>query len=847
MKRREALVVLSSAALSVTGCGGGSGPVDPSPPPPPPSGSLTNVSGTITIPSGASVAPDSLTLKVMGQTATPSAAGAFSLGVSPIAPTLAIAADSNGNGILAGFLDPATGATSITPRTTGVVLCWFAMGGPFLPANTKSQVLSLLSADPRMDALGAVIAQRIAVNARAVVDGDSQIAAALAVVLDALVPPGLQATETPSLASVPQVILTPQVEQSGVRVRTDNVITGIDFANYFRRPVTVYVYEVQTTTNNVVTNIVPARLVAGPLTLGEPTSLTPVGGFLSFLTGTTPFDPFTFGPVALALNGASDTTTFEVVVLGPSANGVIPPFFGAARYATHVAGWNTAITTMFARTYFVDVVYALFLEASGFASLLPTSPSLVTAGTTTQNAVGAPFPPTGGNAGLPPSTVGLRAKFKALEAQVGLINSEIDSYKSTAPSTMDPISAAALTLTSTVDWRASLATGTNFVAKLASPFSGARANGALSRLFNNLAEADRGALWTVKLSKASATITPVSPTVDAGAQVALAVVLSADLTGTYEYRWTQNGTGSTLSAPDAAEAISITSLQKTVNLITVAQQTGQISLQVEVYEIQNFGGRLLTTTATTSVRILQRSTISPNPKALFRGNQQLFTVSVVGTLPAGAKYLWNVTGTAGTIGSIGVVTTTVPTINYTAVNQGDDVLHVQITDAAGLLLSRSSAVINVDPPGFIDFTISGNWDQQKTPANGRYFYGDMQAIRSAAPVPNLDWLSIVFNVAPDTSIGVLLSIFVSPTHVFAAGQTFPKVLAPITPTPGSWQLTLAKDQSDVENSDQFAPAGTGTLTVVSASVRGDGKWVGSFAWTISNGSGTITGTAAAVW
>ena len=325
------------------------------------------------------------------------------------------------------------------------------------------------------------------------------------------------------------------------------------------------------------------------------------------------------------------------------------------------------------------------------------------------------------------------------------------------------------------------------------------------------------------------------------------MVLSADLTGTYEYRWTQNGTGSTLSAPDAAEAISITSLQKTVNLITVAQQTGQISLQVEVYEIQNFGGRLLTTTATTSVRILQRSTISPNPKALFRGNQQLFTVSVVGTLPAGAKYLWNVTGTAGTIGSIGVVTTTVPTINYTAVNQGDDVLHVQITDAAGLLLSRSSAVINVDPPGFIDFTISGNWDQQKTPANGRYFYGDMQAIRSAAPVPNLDWLSIVFNVAPDTSIGVLLSIFVSPTHVFAAGQTFPKVLAPITPTPGSWQLTLAKDQSDVENSDQFAPAGTGTLTVVSASLRGDGKWVGSFAFTISNGSGTITGTAAAVW
>ncbi len=837
--------------MALVACGGNTNPISPPPPPgppPPPPTGLTTVSGTLTVPSGSSFSPTALTVAGMGRSTAPTSAGSFSLGVSPIAPTLAIARDANGNGIMAGFLDPATGAAAITPRSTGVALAWFAMGGPFLPAPAKSQALALLTADSRLDALGTVIGQRIAANPKAVVDGDAQIASALGALLDALVPPAaITAPEAQLGDNAPQIIIAPITEQGGVALRTDGVVTGIDLSNSFRRPVKVYVYEVRKSTNGVATDIVPAKLVAGPLSMDEPLNLTPVGGISALLNGAKPFDAFTIGPIELALDGTSDETTFEVVVIGPSANGVTPAFFGAARYASQVADWNAAVGDMFLRTYFIDTVYAYVLELSGFASLLPTLPSLVPAASNLRNALGNPFPPLPSGPPLPSNGVGLRNNLKNIEQQMQFITDGYDEFKNVGPLSLDSVGAAAMNQINKVDWQASLRTGSNFVAKLASPFSGAKANGALSRLFSNLADADRGVMWTVTLSKAKATINPPSPLVDAGGIVALTLALSSDLTSTYDYEWSQNGTGSELSASDAPAAGSITTKQKSVNLSAMPDQTGEIVVQVAVYDIATPGRRVLVTRASTKVRILQRSTISPSPKALFRGNQQVFTVAAVGTLPAGAKYVWNVVGQAGTIGSVGQVTTTVPSINYTAVNKGDDQLKVQITDASGLLLSRSTAVINVDPSSFFECTIAGFWDRERTPANGRYFYGDMTAQRSLAPESGLDWLTIICNIAPDDTIGVFLGIFVPTNHVFAAGQTFTRIQTPNAPTARSFNMFLSVDQNDVENSNQRTPEGTGTLTLTSINNRSDGKKEGLFSFTLSNGSGTIIGTTSAAW
>ena len=855
VSRRDAVAILSSLVLTVAGCGGGDpsggtpppAPPPPAPPPPPPPAGLPVVSGSLSLPAGSSLTPRVLSLNVMGQTVKPSSSGAFTVGLSPTAPSMAIVTDSTGTGIMAGMLDPVTGATSITPRTTAVTLAWFALGGPFLPATVKSQALAWLAADPHMDTLGTVIASRIVANPHAIVDGDTQIATALTSVLDALVPASIELAEpAPALRqdSAPQMVITPPTDQSGVSVRADGSIVGIDLSNNLRRPLKVYVYEVQKSESGVTTDIVPARLVAGPLDMGEPVAFTGVGGLLSLLSSSVPFDPFTLGPVPLSLDGTSDVTIYEVVVIGPSANGVIPAFFGAARYATHLAGWNSAIEKLFARTYFVDVIYALLIEASGFSSMLPTLPSLVSAGPTTKEIVGWPWTATGPKPAIPEEVASLIQIFKAVQTTMHGGNIH-EVYLGNAPSLLDDASAAALRLVNEIDWKASLKTGNDFVASLASPFSGFRSNGALSKLFRTLQEADRGVMWTVKVSKSSATILPDDPSGQVGVPLTLSAVLSADLTGTYEYEWTQDSAAGRMSASDGQGTATLTTRATSITLTPGLEQLTPIKMTVTVVDVGTPGRRPIVARAFVKV-LMRKATIIPVSVALRRTQQQIFTVKVAGdALPTGTKYRWTVVGNSGTIGT-GTITTTTPSITYTALTKGTDTLNLKILDASDELLARTSATISVDPDSLVEFTISGTWDPEKTPANGHYSYGDVVAIRSSAPAPNLDWLTIAANiVGSDQTIGVLVSVFVSPSWVFASGQTFSRTLA--VAVPGTFQLTLAQDQNDVDDSDQWAPAGNGTLTMVSVQKGADNKWHGQMSFTIDSGAGMIVGICNAVW
>ncbi|MGH7594334.1 MAG: hypothetical protein ACRELE_10860, partial [Gemmatimonadales bacterium] len=319
LTRRQVLIlfanmVAASGGISVLGCSSGT-PTGSNPPPPPNTGtntSLPQVNGTVVLPSGSTLSTNTLTLQSMGQR-IPLPSAAFGIGVSPNSPSLALVTDTHGNGIMAGFLD-VTGAIppAITPHSTGVVLSWFALGGPFVPANLKAQLLSLLDADPTMSTLGGVMASRIAADPLAVVNGDAQIATALNTALDAL---NNGATSTISPESLrddppPTIKVSPTVAQGGVSVRLDNAIVGVDIANTYRRPVQVYVYEVQTKTligtSEVPTDISPAKLVAGPFDMGEPTAFTALGGLLAFLAQPAPFKSVTLGPIGLGLDGTSD-------------------------------------------------------------------------------------------------------------------------------------------------------------------------------------------------------------------------------------------------------------------------------------------------------------------------------------------------------------------------------------------------------------------------------------------------------------------------------------------------------------------------------------------------------------
>jgi hypothetical protein len=879
LSRREVVALLTSVAMGLAGCSSapstGSGP--PPPPPPPPAG-LGQVTGSVSLPSGSGLSPSTLSLKVMGQSIGLTAAATFSVGVSPSAPTMALLTDADGNGVMAGFLDSTVASSqTIDPRSTGAVLTWFALGGPFLPANVKSQVLALLSADPTMDTLGGVIAQRIAAVPLAIVNADAQVATALNAAVATLtagtagsiggtadlaaVPyPTISVKSEPNDGSAPST----QTTQGGVNVQSDNTIAGIDIANSYRRPVRAYVYETQTLTAGVVMDISPATLFAGPFDLGEPATLAPTSGIHPFVSQPAPFHSFTISPIALVLDGASDQTTYEVVVIGPSASGVIPPFFGAARYANEVAGWTAAIDNLSAQSFYTDVVHALLLEMTGLGSILPTSPNLVAAGVNTRSIYGNPLANT--------NTIGLPNSPQALGAQLAIAindfpaivaaakrNSKLLGLQDIEETIVDPNVAAVIAKMNSIDWQASVQSGASFAMKLTLPLSNLpnyQANGALGKLLANLANADPGLLWQVEAGKAQVTITPPNPAVNSpGGMVALTAVLSSDLTGTYEFDWSSNSVYATFSAADQPGALAaITTRDLTVNLNTSPRDVSPIVVTLAVYEVVG-GTRAFLTRLTTTVTLLQKSTLSPPSAVLAVGDQKTFIVNVSGTLPpTGVKYVWSVVGGSGSIGPTSPVTTTAPQITYTAQQKGTDTLSVQVLDANNNLLSAASAAIGVASDSYIELTIAGTWDPTRQPPDGSYTYVDGFGLRQVATgQPNLDAIGLIYDVVSGntgTVPAVSIYLFLAPGAPVSQGQVFTNYGGTGVFSPGQFVLDLALNQTNPSdpNGGTYAARGTGTFTITSLGSGVGGTTVMKYTLNIASPSGgVISATGSGQW
>ena len=713
-----------------------------------------------------------------------------------------------------------------------------------MPGNIKSLALALLNADPSMDTLGNVVAQRIAASPLAMVNGDPQIAAALAAAVATLSAGGslIGPRDAHLMGEPPTLVITPAFDQGGVNVRSDNAIIGIDIANSYRRPVKAYVYETRTMTGSTPTDIVPAKLVAGPFDIGEPIALTTTGAAVrSFLASTAPFKSFTINPIPLALDGTSDQTTFEVVIIGPSATGVAPDFFSAPRYATAVPVWNSAIDAMFALTYYCDFMYGAMLELTGFASTLPNSPNLVAAGLTTKGFHPLPFAGSGRSALPTPIgnlVPGLNKSLNDVLASQDLIN----QYLTVAPSIMATVEAMALQQVNKVDWRASLQTATNFFSKLGGAFSNYHAGASFNKAFQNLSAADAGYLWTVVVAKQQVTIAPINPSVQGGQQVTLTAVLGPALTSTYEFDWTQS---SRLSAVgEANSGVAINTGKTSVNLIVPEGETGPIAVHLAVYDVAN-GKHTLVAIGDSSVDVLKTATITPATPILSRGDNQTFTVTVAAPLQPGAQYLWTLTGNAGSIGALNFVTTTVPTLVYHANQKGTDTLGVQVLDASNRLIAKVSATINVDPDPFIAFVVGGFWAPSTAPANGAYSFTDFTGTRQAG-TSSLDALLSDFDQTAKAD-GVTLVLVVPTGGGLTTGQTFTKVQQG-QPTAGQFVLSLSVNLSDPANSTVGAPGDSGSLTLTTVTRLADGTYVGQYSFSISNGTGgTISGNGAGRW
>jgi hypothetical protein len=228
-------------------------------------------------------------------------------------------------------------------------------------------------------------------------------------------------------------------------------------------------------------------------------------------------------------------------------------------------------------------------------------------------------------------------------------------------------------------------------------------------------------------------------------------------------------------------------------------------------------------------------------------------VAVTGTLPSNVQYRWTLNGTAGSIGAASVVTTSVPSIVYTAGNlTGNDLLHVDVIDPGGTLYAKATVGVGVVGPTSIQFTLTGPWNPDRQPPNGHYSYSTGDAVREPSPGgAGLDAIFLVYDVgAVDATIGALVTVLVPAGSLIRTGDTFTKFPPGSNGTTVAFQLTLSTNQSDPDNVDarQWAPDGTGTLKFDAVNQALDGTWVLQYSFTITNAGGaTIIGSGVGRW
>jgi hypothetical protein len=776
---------------------------------------------------------------------------------------------ADGRGILGAMLDPTVSSVQpISSRSTAVALLWFALGGPMVRPEVKSSLLAQLSVDAAVDPLAAVISTRVAAAPYAVVNGDTAIAAALSTALTTVsgvtlelfadAAPSSAPSLAPSLASSlasasataanePVIFLSPETAQSDCEVRLSSTTApGVVISNFGRRELRVFVYLVQTRTNGATMNIVPARQIGSPIDVGQPTAYTALASIRAFLNQPTPFRGSPTAPVPLPLDGASDESFYEIVVIGPSTRPTAPAFFAQQRYAPHVATWNAAIEELFNRVYYGDLVYALLLELGGLGSVIPDPPSLALVVSSTAPAIPHTTDPT-----TPRVPQGTFAAVQAMKNNINGIALNTESIRvgfEQLGSVSDPASRDALSKLGLVDWTATIKNAHEFVLKLASPLDNYRPNGTLFKILDDLARVERGALWNARIAKSSVRILPVNPGVVAGEEITLSIELSPDLTSSYEFEWTNSASLATLSAVgEVNSGRTIVTRKLQVRLTTDASETTDITLGVVAYDVAN-NRRTRVSSDSTIVRIVPLGVITPDNTVLRVGDRQTFVVTAPITTPAGAKYLWNLIGGAGSIGTLNLQTTSVPSIVYTAVHSGSDRLEVQVADSSDRLLAKAATQVLVDPEEFVEINLSGAWDLQRTPPPGRYRYRDHRGIRSASPGGGgLDALFFGFNFSGDTP-GVLITLQLPTGAPVTNGLTFTKNQEGQNFGSLQFAITMSVNQNDVANSSQRAILGTGTLQFANVRRVDNSYWSAEYTFNAFGPSGgTLTGQGKNRW
>lgn len=877
LSRRDFVQAGLVGALGLAGCSSGDPTTGVQPPPPPPGtipDGLQAVTGTVSLPAGSTLKLADLSVDIMAQTVPVSASAGFTVGVSPGAPSLALLLDANNLAVMMAVFDPTTASFSVSPRTSAVALLYFGVGGPMFPSAVMSQILALLNADPAVAAVETAIAHAVATDPHAIANNAAPLGPAITQALNTIVgaslhgPSGSAISAKPAPANlsagVPTLMtVNPSVLQNGVLVSQDIATTSLLISNTYRRPCKVYVYEVQVQPPGVgvkPVEIKPAQQIVGPIDLDSTESLglfNSLRDFATFFHGKAPWSPVNLPAIPLALDGTNDGTTYKVITLAASWKALNidapnPPFFNDDHFTGEITKWTADYRKLFLAWFFGDIVLPIILFCEG-AGVIKASNAIVAQIFIDAQAIGDATLKRiidqlhyGSITGLSDDLIAaVQAAFKDPE-----YSQFWDPKVKAVVGQAEARALVAQTAAQRLTVRAQAAQ--IFTAIFAPIYAVGLALAAvdLAGVLIDGYNSDLGASWDALLIKQKLNLHPNPPDrVTPGDVVPFSVSPPANVTGTFQYEWSQTSPFAFLSAHDEVNVgASIKTSDLNVDLKTLGSDTNPINVLVIGYDISQ-NPRVEIGRAGTTVNFLQRAEILPANAAVDIGEQRLFSVNVEGQLPSGVRYKWTLNGTAGSIGDTNVVITTLPQINYTGITGGgNDVLHVDVIDLGNNVVARADAAITIARASSIQFVVAGTWANNTAPANGSYAFADFEGGRVPLAAPGVDAITFTYDNTVNSN-GVIIPIVIAAGSALHNGQTFTKfVTGPPIIGAGQFQLTLMVNLSDPDHSLQRAPGNSGTLTITSVAQLSSGAFLTQYSFSVSNGAGgTIIGSGVGRW
>ena len=291
-----------------------------------------NFTATVVLPSGSTLTPDALTVLDSVTQTTPAASGTFTLPAYDNGEQIVFVDSPDGTPMMMSWMD--ANHTTVSASTTAEVLAYMALGGSSTLSEANRE--TLIAQIPQLSSFPALVnavSAELAANADAFASQDAAVAAALNQLFTATT--GVTPFVHPVGVHPLDVTINPDqnTPQSGISISSTAPSTYTDpltpwatfITNTYRRRAHVFINKQKDTLNGTDT------AVGSQLTDFDLSATT---GFNGGVTGAltdiikayfgnqpTAYAPSTADPVDLPVDSGFDSTTYQVIAVGPGGSG----------------------------------------------------------------------------------------------------------------------------------------------------------------------------------------------------------------------------------------------------------------------------------------------------------------------------------------------------------------------------------------------------------------------------------------------------------------------------------------------------------------------------------------------